>query len=165
MLITHKKYLYIPESIRTLTPASTEIEKLSLHFCSKARLTLTDQDWPNLQYLEIIGCQYIEISFTSPVESKFTQFYIAHSKYVDFLDFKGNFPRLVKGSVDQSKYVKFKGEWKGNLQLQQLEFYGSPQVELFKNSVSLPALERVEFQAGCHFLKVDFLEHYLEPFL
>lgn len=153
LLITKKRYLQIPEEI---DKNSAQKSKLSLHFCTNGRINLTDKDWPNLEYLEIIGCRYLDLSLHfSQTPSSIKQILIANCEYLDISGIIGHFPLLTRISFDNCKFIKFKGPLTGDIQLQTLDFKGTTRSMIFQEITFLPALERLIIRDHSHFFKLD----------
>lgn len=154
IIIRKQKRIRIPEDLPNLTTDDPrQVEKLSLHFCSNIKVKLSDHVWPNLKYIEIIGCRYLEFGMNWSTESQIRQLYIANTDYVDMLEIRGNHPYWDKLTFDQAKYVKFKGEIIGKIGLKEISSRGCPNIELFKEIAFLPYLKRLSF-VGCNFLKL-----------
>ena len=154
LLIKKQKYIQIPLEISKLEKSPQTVEKLSLHLCSNSKIQITDE-WSSLEYIEIIGCRYLEISFSFKQPSHLKQIFFASTDYVDILDFSGSFPIFSKWRFESCRYVKFKGTFMGDNHLQTLEFNDSPNCEVFKNPTSLPYLNSIEYLDGCNFTKLD----------
>jgi hypothetical protein len=157
ILVKKRKYLRIPEEISTLDGDPLSASKLSLHFCSNGKIYLSDQEWPNLEYLEIIGSGYLEINLNYKNPSKIKALFIANSQYLDFTGIQGHFPQWSTWDFESTKYVKFKGAISGENALKTLIARKSPYLDLFQAKCSLPHLTTLVFDT-CHFLKLN-----LEP--
>ncbi len=154
IIIRKQKHIRIPEDLPTLTSENpTQAEKLSFQFCSNLKIKISDEYWPSLKYIEIIGCRYLELGINFIGESRLRQIYVANTDYVDIQEIRGNHPLLEKWTFDQAKYVKFKGEIIGKIGLKEIACNGCPNIELFKEMAFLPYLERLSF-SGCNFLKL-----------
>ncbi|UYP46767.1 hypothetical protein NEF87_003052 [Candidatus Lokiarchaeum ossiferum] len=154
LLIKKQKYVQIPLEISKLEKSPQTVKKLSLHLCSNSNIQITDE-WSSLEYIEIIGCRYLELSFAFKQPSQLKQIFFASTDYVDILDFSGSFPFFSKWRFESCRYVKFKGTFTGDNHLQSLEFNDSPNCEVFKNPTNLPYLNSIEYLDGCNFTKLD----------
>ncbi|MHA1647398.1 MAG: zinc ribbon domain-containing protein [Promethearchaeota archaeon] len=160
LIIKKQRYVQFPELISQFTKESDQVEKLSLHFCQSSSFTITVQDWPNLRFLEIIGCKTLDLQISarfgySNAPSQLEQIYIANSDNLNINGISGDFPGLWKLKCENCKYIKFKGEIDGNIGLEVLEFDKSLRTELFLKSAYLPDLHLLIFKNGSHFSKIN----------
>ena len=150
-----KKYLQLPVAISNLDKDTKNAKKLSFHFCTNGNFILNSNDWPNLEYIEIIGCRYFEFSLDYSISSKIKQIFFANTEYVDIMDIKGDFPEFYSWKFENSKFIKFKGQFLGDNHLNTLHFSNVQRSELFNNSTELPFLQSLLFLDGCNFFKVN----------
>ena len=150
-----KKYLQLPAAISSLDKDTKNVKKLSFHFCTNGSFKINSNDWPNLEYIEIIGCRYFEFSLNFSIPSKIKQIYFANTEYVDIMNIKGDFPEFYSWKFENSKFIKFKGQFSGDNHLNTLYFSNVERSELFNSSVDLPFLENLLFLDGCNFFKVN----------
>ena len=150
-----KKYLQLPAAISNLDKDTKKAKKLSFHFCTNGTFKINSQDWPNLEYIEIIGCRYFEFSLDYSISSKIKQIYFANIEYVDIMDIIGEFPEFYSWKFENSKFIKFKGQFSGENHLNTLYFSNVERSELFNSSTDLPFLENLLFLDGCNFFKVN----------
>ena len=153
VVLTKVKYIQFPEEVTTRVPDHLSVEKLALHQCYNGKLTFQASQWPNLRYLEIIGCTFLEIRLNFPSQSKLEQMYLSQCENVDIWEISGQLPSFIACRIDASKYVKFKGEITGNIGLQSLEFDHALRSEIFQQSAHLPYLTRLVIQNGSNFFK------------
>ena len=156
LVIKQQKYLKIPEDLGKIPDYHPKIEKLSFHHCANCQILLTASDWPELRFIELIGCKYVQFSVNFPQTSKLEQIFFSNVEYVDIDDFTGNFPVLMRWMVVDSKYIKFKGTFLGANNLELLEFNNTTHSELFYGEVVLDKLIAIRFLNGCHFFSIDF---------
>ncbi len=150
-----KKYLQLPAAISSLNKDTKIAKKLSFHFCTNSKFNLNSKDWPNLEYIEIIGCRYFEFSLDFSIPSKIKQIFFANAEYVDIMEIKGEFPEFYSWQFENSKFIKFKGQFSGENNLNTLQFSNVQRSELFNSSTDLPFLENLLFLDGCNFFKVN----------
>jgi len=150
-----KKYLQLPVSISSLDKDTKNVKKLSFHFCTNGKFNLDSNHWPDLEYIEIIGCRYFEFSLDFTISSKIKQIYFVNTEYVDIMDIKGDFPEFNSWKFENSKFIKFKGQFSGDNHLNTLYFSNVQRSELFNKSIDLPFLENLLFLDGCNFFKVN----------
>jgi len=150
-----KKYLQLPVAISRLNKDTKNVKKLSFHFCTNGNFKLNSKEWPDLEYIEIIGCRYFEFSLDFSISSKIKQIYFANTEYVDIMDIKGDFPEFYSWKFENSKFVKFKGQFSGDNHLKTLYFSNVQRSELFYSSAVLPFLKNLLFLDGCNFFKVN----------
>ncbi|MHA1745441.1 MAG: hypothetical protein ACTSWW_05545 [Promethearchaeota archaeon] len=156
LLITKKRYLQLPEEISLHDKNPSQKTKLSLHFCTNGRVSLTDADWANLEYLEIIGCKYLDLVLNfSRKPSSLKQILIANCEYLNIGTIFGQFPVLDRITFDNCKFIKFKGSLKGEIHLKTLDFKATTRSMIFQEETSLPALERLIIRDQSHFFKLD----------
>lgn len=154
LIIKHKKYLKIPEDLSKIAEFHLGITKLSLHNCSNCQIDLDSANWPELRYLEIIGCKYLSLSAKFLNISKIEQIFISHVEYFDINDFSGKFPSFLRWMFFDSKYIKFKGKFTGDNHLELIQFSNTLRSELFEKDVFLPHLVAIRFLNGCNFFTV-----------
>ena len=158
LLITKKRYLQIPEEISLYdkNPPSSQKTKLSLHFCTNGRVNLTDADWADLEYLEIIGCRYLDLTLNfSNNSSSLKQILVANCEYLNIGAISGHFPSLDRITFDNCKFIKFKGPLTGEIHLRTLEFKATTRSMIFKEKTVLLGLERLIIRNQSHFFKLD----------
>ncbi|WP_457558606.1 zinc ribbon domain-containing protein [Candidatus Harpocratesius sp.] len=156
LLLKQKRYLKFPDDLNKISNYNPDIEKLSFHNCSNCNLLLDGEHWPNLRYIEMIGCKYFSFSLYFPSSAKFEQIFISNSEYFDILDIIGEFPSWRRWLFKNSKYIKFKGDLLGNIQLELLEFHKCLQSTLFLGKTVLPNLVSIQFLDHSHFCSIDF---------
>lgn len=155
-IIQRTKYLQIPDELDKIVPESNLIEKLSLQHIYNGKIQFHAKHWQNLQLIEIIDCSYLEFSFYFPSPGKLLQLYISQCDSLDIGEILGYLPNFSALRIDTSKFIKFKGEIKGEIGLQQIEFDHVLRSEIFQNSVNLPYLEIISWENKCNFFKIDF---------
>jgi hypothetical protein len=155
-IVKKQKYLRIPDEIGTkITEDTTMIEKLSFHYCSNCNIKISDEYFPNLQFIEFIGNKYFEIELDFSASSKLKEIFMVATEYVDVMKISGSYPQFFKWSIDSCKYIKFKGQISSpDISLKTIKISNSPYVELFKSSVSLPNLHNLIFD-NTPYLKID----------
>lgn len=154
--ITKKRYLQLPEEISLYDKNPSQKTKLSLHFCTNGRINLTDAYWPNLEYLEIIGCKYLDVALHFSHDlSSLKQILIANCEYINISSIIGQFPHLTRITFDSCKFIKFKGPITGEIQLKTLDFKTTTRSMIFQEETYLPALERLIIRDHSHFFKLD----------
>jgi len=156
LLITKKRYLQIPEELSLYDKNPSQNTKLSLHFCTNGRVHLSDGVWPNLEYLEIIGCKYLDVALNfSRKPSSLKEILIANCEYLNIGTIFGQFPVLDRITFDNCKFIKFKGSLKGEIHLRTLDFKATTRSMIFQEETYLPTLERLIIRDHSHFFKLD----------
>lgn len=150
-----KKYLQLPAAISSLDKDTKIAKKLSFHFCTNSKFIINSADWPEIEYIEIIGCRYFEFSLDFRIPSKIKQIYFANTEYVDIMDINGDFPEFYSWKFENSKFIKFKGQFSGENHLNTLQFSNVERSELFNSSTNLQFLVNLLFLDGCNFFKVN----------
>ncbi|MHA1856402.1 MAG: zinc ribbon domain-containing protein [Promethearchaeota archaeon] len=155
IIFRKKKYLQLPEDISNSEKNTKNAKKLSFHFCTNGRFKINSNDWPNLEYIEIIGSKYFEFSMNYDIPSKIKEIYFVNTEYVNIMDVIGDFPEFQTWKFENSKFIKFKGQFSGNNHLNTLYFSNVERSELFGADTNLPFLENLLFLEGCNFFKVN----------
>ncbi|QEE17926.1 zinc ribbon domain-containing protein [Promethearchaeum syntrophicum] len=150
-----KKYLQLPAAISSVNKDTKNAKKLSFHFCTNGTFKINSENWPNLEYIEIIGCRYFEFSLDFSKSSKIKQIFFANTEYVDIMDIKGIFPEFYSWKFENSKFIKFKGQFSGDNHLNTLHFSNVERSEIFNSSTNLPYLQNLFFLDGCNFFKIN----------
>lgn len=155
LLLKKRKYLKFPEDLSKISEYSPKIEKISLHNCSNCQILLDEEHWPNLKYIEMIGCKYFSFSMFYPSKSPLEQIYFSYIDTMDILDIVGNFPSWRRWLIENSKFLKFKGDILGDNHLELLHLINTKQSILFIGKTVLNYLISIQLIQNCHFCTVD----------
>ncbi len=154
LLIKKQKYVQFQEQLTSYEKDPSSVEKLSFHYCANSRIVI-DDNFPNLKYIEIIGCTYFELYIEFSITSKIELVFIAATKYMDIYNIKGDYPNFFRLMFDKCRFIKFKGEIDGNIALRQILIENSDNMVLFQGRTILNNLRVLKFLNKCHFTKIN----------
>jgi predicted RNA-binding Zn-ribbon protein involved in translation (DUF1610 family) len=155
IVLKKEKYIQIPEHLENIVKNSQTVEKLSLHHCYNGKLNFHAKHWPNLKFLEIIDCSYLELAFYFSEDSALSHIYISNSDSLNIGEFLGYYPSLTAWRIDDSRFIKFKGQIKGNIALESLEFNHVLRSEIFQSPVELNNLKQIAIRNRSNFFKIN----------
>ncbi|MHA1777824.1 MAG: hypothetical protein ACTSWC_13735 [Promethearchaeota archaeon] len=155
LLFKKRKYLKFPNDLSKIPENSQEIEKLSFHNCSNCQILLDEDHWPKLKYIEVIGCKYFSFSLFYPSFSQLEQVFFSYIEYMDILDIVGNFPHWKRWLIENSKFLRYKGDILGDNRLEMLHLINTQQSTLFLGKTVLQNLKSIQFLNHCHFCTID----------